>query len=138
MAFVSSVLKENDKSFIHLGLLEELSLQSTTDQTRQERSRFVQELVIASAEHLEHQSMDGETNPLLLSSMLKLLESSPNDILKDEEEDAGSKPAPRQGNGVLRGRARSDAQNAKRRAEANRASIEMKKNGIDDPTTSKR
>lgn len=112
-----------------------MSLQTTTDQTRQERSRFVQELVIASAEQLPE---EGNDNAQPLKSILKLLESSPTDILKEEEEETGSKPATRQNSGVLRGRARSDAQNAKRRAEANRASIEMKKNDTEEATVSKR
>lgn len=105
------------------GLLNELSLQSTTEQTRQERCHFVQELVIAST----RQQCDNGEVPLQLKSMLKLLDSSPKDLLQEEteEDDKVLQNTTRQGNVVLRGRARSDAQNAKRRAEANRVSLDM-------------
>ncbi|CAH1153606.1 unnamed protein product [Phaedon cochleariae] len=118
--------------FLLTGLLEELSLhQTTSEQTRQERSRFVQELIVSSTE----QSDDSDGNSMQLKPLLKLLTSSPQDLLSEEE--IGSKPVPRQGNVVLRGRARSDAQNAKRRAEANRASLEVKnKNGNEEPSIS--
>ncbi|XP_056646894.1 E3 ubiquitin-protein ligase KCMF1-like [Diorhabda sublineata] len=102
--------------FLLTGLLEELSHQSTSDQLRLERSRFVQELVIASAA-LAYR-YDNSSVPHI-KSLLKLIESSPQDLLTDLE--AYSRPTPRQTSTVLRGRARSDAQNAKRRAEANRA-----------------
>lgn len=122
------------------GLLNELSLQSTTEQTRQERSRFVQELVISSA---AEKSEKGEEipPPPPLKALLKLIDSSPKDFLKEETEleDTIANQTGRQGNVVLRGRARSDAQNAKRRAEANRVSLETKqKSGEDMTNVSKR
>ncbi|XP_018569421.1 E3 ubiquitin-protein ligase KCMF1 isoform X1 [Anoplophora glabripennis] len=118
--------------FLLTGLLEELAQQSTSDEERQDRSRFVQELVLATA---AQQSDDDSGGTPQLKIMLKSLESSPQDLL---EEEAESRPMPRQSNVVLRGRARSDAQNAKRRAEANRASLEKNKNGIEDSSFSHR
>lgn len=73
--------------------------------------------------------------------MLKLLDCSPKDLLKEEtgEEDPFLQHTARQGNVVLRGRARSDAQNAKRRAEANRVSLDTKQKSDEDKNnTSKR
>lgn len=123
-------------------MLNELSLQSTSDQTRLERSRFVQELVISSiARHTD----EDEEPPAPLKALLELIDSSPKDLLTEDpelEETADttvSNQAARQGNVVLRGRARSDSQNAKRRAEANRVSLETKqKSGEDINDASKR
>ncbi|CAH1103495.1 unnamed protein product [Psylliodes chrysocephalus] len=129
------VAPTQQSQFLLTGLLEELSLQTASDQVRQERSRFVQELVVASAEHVR--GIDGEgdrDSPVQqsrLKSLLKLVESSRQDLLS--EEDPSSRPVPRQSSTVLRGRARSDAQNAKRRAEANRASQDHKPRGDGDP-----
>lgn len=111
--------------------MNELSLQSTSEQTRQERSRFVQELVISSA---AQKSDKGEDVQPPLKSLLKLIDSSPIDLLKEEieVEDIVPNQTGRQGNVVLRGRARSDAQNAKRRADANRVSLESKQKSGDD------
>ncbi|KAJ8982803.1 hypothetical protein NQ317_010424 [Molorchus minor] len=125
--------------FLLTGLLEEMSLQNTSDQERQDRSRFVQELVIASAA----EQLDSESNKSLqIKVILKSFESSHQDILTEEdeeEEEEGSKQLTRQSNVVLRGRARSDAQNAKRRAEANRASVETKNaNGNEEAMDSNR
>lgn len=92
----------------------------------------MQELVLATA---SQQSSAGTGSTSQLKIMLKSLESSPQDLL---EEETDSRPMPRQSNVVLRGRARSDAQNAKRRAEANRASLEKNKNGIEDSSFSDR
>lgn len=123
-------------------MLNELSLQSTSDQTRLERSRFVQELVISSI--ARHTDKDEEP-PAPLKALFDLIDSSPNDLftedpdLDDTSDTAVSNQAPRQGNVVLRGRARSDSQNAKRRAEANRVSLETKqKSGEDINDASKR
>lgn len=102
--------------FLLTGLLEELSHQSTSDQLRLERSRFVQELVTASASLAYNYDDSGKLN-MLHKLFLKLIESSPQDLLTCLEK---YRPTPRQASTVLRGRARSDAQNAKRRAEANR------------------
>lgn len=69
-------------------------------------------------------------------------EAQIEEVQKEEtdEEDATSKQssATRQGNVVLRGRARSDAQNAKRRAEANRVSLDTKQKIEDTNDESKR
>lgn len=117
-----------------LGLLEELSIQNTPENVRQERSRFVQELVVAAAEQL-CEVVDDKSD---IKSMLKLLESSPQEIILTEDEGT-TEPvvAPRQPNVVLRGRARCDAQNARRRAEANRVSLEKNKDGSEHPAISR-
>ncbi|CAG9828445.1 unnamed protein product [Diabrotica balteata] len=102
--------------FLLTGLLEELSLQCASDQIRRERSRFVQELVIASAERkIGDQKTTCTPN---IKSIYKQKENRGQDLPKE----AATCSKPRPINVVLRGRARSDAQNAKRRAEANRNS----------------
>ncbi|XP_063928531.1 E3 ubiquitin-protein ligase KCMF1-like isoform X2 [Zophobas morio] len=110
--------------FLLIGLLEELSLQSTSDLSRQDRSQFVQELVLSSAVHRRGSRRDSGSP------------DKDEDFKGDDEaskteaaaEDMAARPL-RQGNVVLRGRARSDAQNARRRAEANRTSIDPNANG---------
>lgn len=116
-----------------------MSLDNTPEETKLERSLFVQELVIST---IKSKSDNGEQIPLHLKSLLKMVNASPIDLLKleTEEQEAESKQsvAARQSNVVLRGRARSDAQNAKRRAEANRVSVETKQKSDDENNTSSR
>lgn len=121
--------------FLLAGLMEELSLQSATDQTKQDRSQFVQELVLSS---VVCRSEDGGGEVATAAdqntgnALQKQKEKLKQQATATNDPDGGKQLA-RQGNGVLRGRARSDGQNAKRRAEANRASVEKNKNGIDGP-----
>lgn len=116
--------------FLLAGLLEELSLQSTSDLSKQDRSQFVQELVLSSAAHRNGNNKGSNEKPNLRSKLLKICDGeSKTEDTEISVEDAGTRPPIRQGTGVLRGRARSDAQNAKRRAEANRASVDSNANG---------
>jgi hypothetical protein len=111
--------------FLLTGLLEELSLQSTTDLTRQDRSQFVQELVLSSAVHRSNGNKEWSEKPDI-RKILKMGDGSSKTEMAIE--DVSIRPM-RQGNVVLRGRARSDAQNSRRRAEANRASLDPNANG---------
>ncbi|XP_072402667.1 E3 ubiquitin-protein ligase Kcmf1-like isoform X2 [Diabrotica undecimpunctata] len=114
------------------GLLEELSLQCASDQIRRERSRFVQELVIASA---ERKIGDQKTTCIPnIKSIYKQKENRGQDLPKE----AATCSKPRPINVVLRGRARSDAQNAKRRAEANRNSQNLNIKESIDPNNGAR
>ncbi|XP_044256369.1 E3 ubiquitin-protein ligase KCMF1-like isoform X3 [Tribolium madens] len=111
--------------FLLVGLLEELSLQSTTDLSRQDRSQFVQELVLSSAAHRNGNKVSNE-KPNIKTKLFKIGDGS-----SKTEISVGDVARPvRQRNIVLRGRARSDAQNSRRRAEANRISIDPNANGL--------
>lgn len=119
--------------YLLVGLLEELSLQDTTDLTRQDRSQFVQELVLSSTVH--RRGGDDEEEPQVEESaetnkVVEVETPKMGDCVSDTAPDLTSAAAndeteeenrpTRQGTVVLRGRARSDRQNSKRRAEANR------------------
>nr|CAI5844438.1 unnamed protein product [Callosobruchus analis] len=114
--------------FLLTGLLEELAQQSNNDTIRMERSRFVEELVIATAVQVPSSEYLLQLIPLSSFSSL-MLEDKAEELEKPHSDEEASTPAPGTLNvpkAVLRGRARCDPQNAKRRAEAN------KKNGADD------
>ncbi|KAJ8923837.1 hypothetical protein NQ315_010419 [Exocentrus adspersus] len=113
--------------FLLTGLLEELSQQSIKEEERQDRSRFVQELVLATATQLSDDNTDKMSK---LKVMLKSLESSPQNLLEDETELA---PVQFQNNTVSHN-STSEAQNAKKLAETN---LENKR-GIEDPSFSDR
>ncbi|KAF7280178.1 E3 ubiquitin-protein ligase KCMF1-like isoform X2 [Rhynchophorus ferrugineus] len=98
-----------NSQFLLSGVLDESSQTSTTQEERQERSAFVQELILSSISHIpDEESCQEQFSTLMLSSRTS--------EVTDEEE---IRPQ-RQGSTVLRGRARQDNQNAKRRADANR------------------
>lgn len=98
-----------------IGLLEEVSLNSTASEERQERCSFVQELVLSSmSSEREEESCEKKFNALIESSRTVERDSVDDD---DDEEEFTPR---RLTSTVLRGRARQDNQNAKRRAEANR------------------
>ncbi|KAK9889302.1 hypothetical protein WA026_004583 [Henosepilachna vigintioctopunctata] len=99
--------------FLLSGLLEELSLQHSGDQARQDRSQFIQELMVSAFWLLEDDEQQDDMGPS---------GDAPSHI--DDEVDGGRVFERPQGTPTLRGRARSDAHNAKRRAEANRVSTE--------------
>lgn len=105
--------------YLLTGLLEELSLQSTTDLTKQDRSQFVTELVLSSCVH-RRSNLDDFENFNMKSNISKILDTKIDPLV----EETTLKPA-RQGNVILRGRARSDAQNSRRRADANRVATEQ-------------
>lgn len=105
--------------YLLTGLLEELSLQSTTDLTKQDRSQFVTELVLSSCVHRKSNFGDSE-NSNTKSKIPKILDTQIDPLV----EETTMKPV-RQGNVVLRGRARSDAQNSRRRADANRVATDQ-------------
>ncbi|ENN76872.1 hypothetical protein YQE_06713, partial [Dendroctonus ponderosae] len=93
------------------GLLEEPSISSTVSEERQERCAFVQELVLSTMACLPGQETCQETfNRLIRSSRAAEREASVEEEVRPQ----------RPGGTVLRGRARQDNQNCKRRAEANR------------------
>lgn len=95
-----------------LGLLEEMSLNSTVSEERQERCGFVQELVLSTMSSLPgEESCEQKFNNLIQSSRTAEPDSAEEDEIR---------PQRRQSTTVLRGRARQDNQNAKRRADANR------------------
>lgn len=96
--------------FLLSGLLEEMSLNATSLDARQDRCSFVQELVVSSVS-----APKGGTD--CEEQFVQLIESSRPFEATDEEE---IRPQQRLSSTVLRGRARQDNQNAKRRAEANR------------------
>lgn len=104
--------------YLLTGLLEELSLQSTTDLSKQDRSQFVTELVLSSCVHRKT-NVDAFEN-------LNIKPKISNQKIDEEPlaEETTVKPV-RQGNVILRGRARSDAQNSRRRADANRVATEQ-------------
>lgn len=106
--------------YLLTGLLEELSLQSTTDLTKQDRSQFVTELVLSSCVHRKTNEDTSEN----LSTKSKNSNTLDTKIDEPLVEETSVKPV-RQGNVILRGRARSDAQNSRRRADANRVSTEQ-------------
>lgn len=118
--------------FLLAGLMDELSLHTNTDQIRQDRSEFVQELVLSSA---VCRNDDDDTRNFNHKTPFK---AKCEEVEKQFPVSDDEKKPIRHGTGVLRGRARSDAQNAKRRAEANRQSVDTKnKNGIDSETHSR-
>ncbi|XP_045482032.1 E3 ubiquitin-protein ligase KCMF1-like isoform X2 [Harmonia axyridis] len=90
--------------FLLSGLLEELSLQQNNEQARQDRSQFVQELVMSTFWLPE--SNQNETS-----------EHGPSGDSSNASQNFGL----RRFTPTLRGRARSDIHNAKRRAEANKS-----------------
>ncbi|CAH1980537.1 unnamed protein product [Acanthoscelides obtectus] len=115
--------------FLLTSLLEELAQKSSNDTIRMERSCFVEELVSATAvqvpssEHLL--KLIPELDKLKLEDKAEE-EEKPDKPQKEEEASARPPSTPNAPKAVLRGRARCDPQNAKRRAEAN------KRNGADD------
>ncbi|KAL3289649.1 hypothetical protein HHI36_023058 [Cryptolaemus montrouzieri] len=98
--------------FLLSGLLEELSLQHSNEQARQDRSQFVQELVMSAFWRPEDEEVTEEHGP------------SGDAPRTDEAIELCRISERAQVSPTLRGRARSDIHNAKRRAEANKASIE--------------
>ncbi|XP_066248641.1 E3 ubiquitin-protein ligase KCMF1-like isoform X1 [Euwallacea similis] len=101
-----------NSQFLLSGLLEEVSLNSTVTEERQERCGFVQELLLSTMSTVsEEESCQQKFN--------KLIESS-RTAGPDSTEEEEIKPPQRMSSTILRGRARQDNQNAKRRAEANR------------------
>ncbi|XP_030748484.1 E3 ubiquitin-protein ligase KCMF1-like isoform X2 [Sitophilus oryzae] len=94
--------------FLLSGLLEEMSMNSISNEERHDRSAFVQELVLSSISN-------GTQEESCLEQFNQLIESSRTAEVIEEEE-----IRPQRQSTVLRGRARQDNQNAKRRAEANR------------------
>lgn len=97
---------------IFKGLLEEPPASSSVSEERQERCAFVQELVLSTMACLPGQETCQETfNRLIRASRAAERETS-----VEEEEVRPQRPS----STVLRGRARQDNQNCKRRAEANR------------------
>ncbi|KAL1493293.1 hypothetical protein ABEB36_011376 [Hypothenemus hampei] len=95
--------------FLLSGLLADMSINSISNEERQERCSFVQDLVLSTmSSPPNEESCQQNFNKLIESSRTEF------DNLEDE-----MKPQ-RLSNTVLRGRARQDSQNAKRRADANR------------------
>nr|CAH7745901.1 unnamed protein product [Callosobruchus chinensis] len=108
--------------FLLTGLLEELAQQSSNDTVRMERSRFVEELVIATAVQVPNSEYLLQLLPLNSFSSL-MLEDKAEEPEKPPSEEEASTFEPNASNApkaVLRGRARCDTQNAKRRADANK------------------
>lgn len=99
-----------NSQFLLSGLLEEMSFNSLSAEERQDRCGFVQELVLSSMSNLQgEESCEDQFN--------KLIDFSRTSENASEEEEIRPQ---RQSSTVLRGRARQDNQNARRRAEANR------------------
>ncbi|CAG9770794.1 unnamed protein product [Ceutorhynchus assimilis] len=100
-----------NSQFLLSGLLEEMSLNSTPSEERHERASFVQELILST---LSTPADGGESYE---ERFKKLIKSSRSAF--DFAEEGEVRPQ-RLSNTVLRGRARQDNHNARRRAEANR------------------
>ncbi|XP_060537133.1 E3 ubiquitin-protein ligase KCMF1-like [Cylas formicarius] len=113
-----------NSQFLLSGLLDELSLNTSSNEEKQERCAFVQELVLSTLSSISGEG-SSDNNFLQLTRSSRISESASG-------EGAG-RTAHRRGGTVLRGRARSDNQNARRRAEANR--MEEGKTSLDGNNT---
>ncbi|XP_050314557.1 E3 ubiquitin-protein ligase KCMF1-like [Anthonomus grandis grandis] len=115
-----------NSQFLLSGLLEEMSLSSISGEERQERCAFVQELLLSTMSLMS----DEETCETKFNKLTEFSRTAKVDPTGEEEEaEEDMKSLQRPSSTTLRGRARQDIQNAKRRAEANR----KKKDQNSDP-----
>ncbi|KAK9758625.1 Zinc finger, ZZ type [Popillia japonica] len=105
--------------FLLENLLEELSLQSSSEQNNFDTNQFAEELVIGSM------TTNGGNSKELLSVLNALPRPPLNELQRLPVESSNTSSISTYPK-VLRGRARSDSHNASRRADANKAAMESK------------
>lgn len=112
--------------FLLTGLLEEMSLQANSEQLRQDRSQFVQQLVVSTLSRRKEDDDKSDDEPPVQVSADPEPEQQKITNVSSKTSNGSSNSR------ILRGRARSNASNALSRADANKATLMSKKSSEDN------